>query len=97
MQVKPQTSPDTYARDGASIPRLSNLRTLCLSSLWLDDISITGKLFNLEILSIRDSQLEEKVNVLSRPEPTPWAGPALGDHCWPQANPWPGFLNSAET
>ncbi|RAN68784.1 hypothetical protein B5P42_31385, partial [Bacillus sp. SRB_331] len=34
---------------------------------------------------------------LSRPEPTPWAGPALGDHCWPQANPWPGFLNSAET
>ncbi|KAH0664566.1 hypothetical protein KY284_029497 [Solanum tuberosum] len=35
--------------------------------------------------------------VLSCPEPTPWAGPALGDHCWPQANPWPGFLNSAET
>ncbi|KAH0751734.1 hypothetical protein KY285_004882 [Solanum tuberosum] len=35
--------------------------------------------------------------LLSRPEPTPWAGPAPGDHCWPQANPWPGFLNSAET
>ncbi|KAH0747261.1 hypothetical protein KY285_008918 [Solanum tuberosum] len=35
--------------------------------------------------------------ILSRPELTPWAGPALGDHCWPQANPWPGFLNSAET
>ncbi|KAH0714397.1 hypothetical protein KY284_007302 [Solanum tuberosum] len=34
---------------------------------------------------------------LSRPEPTPWAGPAPGDHFWPQVNPWPGFLKSAET
>uniref|UniRef100_M1DPV7 Late blight resistance protein n=1 Tax=Solanum tuberosum TaxID=4113 RepID=M1DPV7_SOLTU len=34
---------------------------------------------------------------VSRPESTPWAGPAIGDHCWPQANPWPGFLNSAES
>ncbi|KAH0729410.1 hypothetical protein KY289_000598 [Solanum tuberosum] len=37
------------------------------------------------------------LNKLSRPEPTPWAGPALEDHFWPQVNPWPGFLNSAET
>ncbi|OIT34596.1 putative disease resistance protein [Nicotiana attenuata] len=43
----------------ASIQRLSNLRTLCLSNLWLEDISIIGKLVNLKILSIRDSSLEE--------------------------------------
>ncbi|KAG5616833.1 hypothetical protein H5410_016657 [Solanum commersonii] len=24
---------------------------------------------------------------LSCPEPTPWAGPAPGDHFWPQPNP----------
>ncbi|TMX02901.1 hypothetical protein EJD97_019341 [Solanum chilense] len=42
-----------------SIQRLSNLRTLCLSNLRLDDISIIGQLVTLEILSIRDSQLEE--------------------------------------
>uniref|UniRef100_M1CI90 Late blight resistance protein n=1 Tax=Solanum tuberosum TaxID=4113 RepID=M1CI90_SOLTU len=39
----------------------------------------------------------DDANVMSRPERTPWAGPAPGDHFWPQANPWPGFLNSAET
>ncbi|KAL3332567.1 hypothetical protein AABB24_032908 [Solanum stoloniferum] len=43
----------------ASIKRLSSLRTLCLSNLRLDDISIIGELVTLEILSIRDSQLEE--------------------------------------
>ncbi|MCD7454914.1 hypothetical protein HAX54_026509 [Datura stramonium] len=43
----------------ASIQRLSNLRTLQLINLRLDDISIIGELVNLEILSIRDSQLEE--------------------------------------
>ncbi|KAK6778235.1 hypothetical protein RDI58_024953 [Solanum bulbocastanum] len=43
----------------ASVQRLSCLRTLCLSSIRLDDISIIGELVTLEILSIRDSQLEE--------------------------------------
>ncbi|KAL3338458.1 hypothetical protein AABB24_027534 [Solanum stoloniferum] len=43
----------------ASIQRLSNLRTLCLSNLKLDDISIIGELVTLEILSIRDSKLGE--------------------------------------
>ncbi|PHU06060.1 hypothetical protein BC332_26882 [Capsicum chinense] len=43
----------------ASIQRLSNLRTLCLSDLTLDDISIIGELVTLEILSIRNSNLEE--------------------------------------
>ncbi|KAF3660629.1 putative disease resistance protein-like [Capsicum annuum] len=43
----------------ASIQRLSNLRTLCLSDLRLDDIYIIGELITLEILSIRDSNLEE--------------------------------------
>ncbi|KAL3369785.1 hypothetical protein AABB24_007026 [Solanum stoloniferum] len=43
----------------ASIQRLSNLRTLCLSNLKLDDISIIGELVTLEILSIRDSKLVE--------------------------------------
>ncbi|KAF3617937.1 putative leucine-rich repeat receptor-like protein kinase-like [Capsicum annuum] len=39
--------------------RLSNLKMLCLSNLRLDDISIIGELVTLEILSIRDSRLEE--------------------------------------
>ncbi|KAH0679485.1 hypothetical protein KY284_020570 [Solanum tuberosum] len=43
-----------------------------------------------------DSMVDLLGDLVSRPEPTPWAGPTLGDHCWPQANPWPGFLNSAE-
>ncbi|XP_059296422.1 probable disease resistance protein At4g27220 [Lycium ferocissimum] len=43
----------------ASIQRLSNLRTLSLINLGLDDISIIGELVNLEILSIRDSYLKE--------------------------------------
>ncbi|KAM3339380.1 hypothetical protein P3S68_029249 [Capsicum galapagoense] len=43
----------------SSIQRLSNLRTLYLSNLRLDDISIIGELVTLEILSIRDSYLEE--------------------------------------
>ncbi|KAM3288776.1 hypothetical protein P3S67_022206 [Capsicum chacoense] len=43
----------------ASIQRLSNVRTLYLSNLKLDSISILGELVTLEILSIRDSQLEE--------------------------------------
>ncbi|KAH0775408.1 hypothetical protein KY290_012545 [Solanum tuberosum] len=42
-----------------SIQRLSSLRTLRLINLKLDDISIIGKLVNLEILSIRDSRLDE--------------------------------------
>ncbi|WMV59502.1 hypothetical protein MTR67_052887 [Solanum verrucosum] len=42
-----------------SIKKLSNLRTLCLSELRLDDISIIGELVKLEILSIIDSELEE--------------------------------------
>ncbi|KAH0683032.1 hypothetical protein KY290_021615 [Solanum tuberosum] len=42
-----------------SIQRLSSLRTLCLSKLRLDDISVIGELVTLEILSIKDSQLEE--------------------------------------
>ncbi|MCD7465335.1 hypothetical protein HAX54_001052 [Datura stramonium] len=43
----------------ASIQRFSNLRTLHLINLRLDDISIIGELVTLVILSIRDSQLEE--------------------------------------
>ncbi|KAH0710944.1 hypothetical protein KY284_012371 [Solanum tuberosum] len=42
-----------------SIKKLSSLRTLCLSELRLDDISIIGELVKLEILSIIDSKLEE--------------------------------------
>ncbi|KAK4716338.1 hypothetical protein R3W88_014676 [Solanum pinnatisectum] len=43
----------------ASIRTLSSLRMLCLTNLRLDDISIIGELVTLEILSIRDSLLEE--------------------------------------
>ncbi|PHT37293.1 hypothetical protein CQW23_24993 [Capsicum baccatum] len=43
----------------SSIQRLSNLRTLYLTNLRLDDISVIGELVTLEILSIRDSYLEE--------------------------------------
>ncbi|KAM3205799.1 hypothetical protein P3L10_029209 [Capsicum annuum] len=43
----------------SSIQRLSNLSTLWLSNLSLDDVSIIGELVTLEILSIRDSYLEE--------------------------------------
>ncbi|KAH0773216.1 hypothetical protein KY290_010353 [Solanum tuberosum] len=43
----------------ASIQRLSSLRTLRLINLKLDDISIIGELVNLEIISIRDSRLDE--------------------------------------
>lgn len=43
----------------ASVQRLSSLRTLCLSNLRLDGISIMGELVTLEILRIRGSQLEE--------------------------------------
>ncbi|WMV52812.1 hypothetical protein MTR67_046197 [Solanum verrucosum] len=43
----------------ASIRRLSSLRTLCLSHLRLDDISFIGELVELEILSIRDCELDE--------------------------------------
>ncbi|KAF3673167.1 putative disease resistance protein-like isoform X2 [Capsicum annuum] len=43
----------------ASIQMLSNLRSLWLSDLRLDDISIVGELVTLEILSIRDSKLKE--------------------------------------
>ncbi|KAF3633265.1 putative disease resistance protein-like [Capsicum annuum] len=42
-----------------SIQRWSNLRTLCLNNLRLDDISIIGELVSLEILSIRYFYLEE--------------------------------------
>ncbi|PHT37274.1 hypothetical protein CQW23_24974 [Capsicum baccatum] len=42
----------------ASVRRLSNLRTLCLSDLTLDDISIIGELVTLEILSIKHSKLK---------------------------------------
>ncbi|KAH0723295.1 hypothetical protein KY289_006339 [Solanum tuberosum] len=42
-----------------SIQRLSSLRMLYLRNLKLYDISIIGELVNLEILCIRDSQLEE--------------------------------------
>ncbi|KAG5570432.1 hypothetical protein H5410_060198 [Solanum commersonii] len=42
-----------------SIKRLSSLRMMCPSELRLDDISIIGELVTLEILSIRDSELEE--------------------------------------
>ncbi|KAM3339364.1 hypothetical protein P3S68_029233 [Capsicum galapagoense] len=53
-----------YDRDSilpfpSSIQRLSNLWTLCLTNLRFDDISIIGELVTLEILSIRDSYLEE--------------------------------------
>ncbi|XP_049400074.1 probable disease resistance protein At4g27220 [Solanum stenotomum] len=43
----------------ASIRRLSSLRTLCLSNLRLDGISFIGELVELEILSIRDCELDE--------------------------------------
>ncbi|WMV57623.1 hypothetical protein MTR67_051008 [Solanum verrucosum] len=43
----------------ASIQRLSSLRTLRLITLEFDDISIIGELVNLEILSIRDTRLDE--------------------------------------
>jgi len=41
-----------------SVQLLSNLRTLSLINLRLDDISIIGELVTLEILTIRDSTLE---------------------------------------
>ncbi|XP_049368958.1 probable disease resistance protein At1g61310 [Solanum verrucosum] len=50
---------DGFLLSQAFIQRLTNPRTLCLSNLWLDDISIIGKLLNLVIFSIRDSQLKE--------------------------------------
>ncbi|KAK4726590.1 hypothetical protein R3W88_031507 [Solanum pinnatisectum] len=43
----------------ASIQRLSSSRTLRLINLKLENISIIGELVNLEILSIRDSRLDE--------------------------------------
>ncbi|PHT71503.1 hypothetical protein T459_26607 [Capsicum annuum] len=43
----------------SSIQRLSNLKTLCLSNLRLDDVSIIRELVFLEILSIKDSYLKE--------------------------------------
>ncbi|KAM3339420.1 hypothetical protein P3S68_029289 [Capsicum galapagoense] len=43
----------------SSIQRLSNLRTLCLNNLRLNDMTIIRQLVSLEILSIRDSYLEE--------------------------------------
>ncbi|PHT96835.1 hypothetical protein BC332_34243 [Capsicum chinense] len=43
----------------SSIQRLSNLKTLCLRNLRLDDVSIIRELVFLEILSIRNSYLEE--------------------------------------
>ncbi|PHT37356.1 hypothetical protein CQW23_25056 [Capsicum baccatum] len=43
----------------SSIQRLSNLRTLCLNNLRLNEMTITRELVSLEILSIRDSYLEE--------------------------------------
>ncbi|KAK6774100.1 hypothetical protein RDI58_029339 [Solanum bulbocastanum] len=43
----------------ASIQRFSSLRTLRLSNLRLDDISIIGELVTLEILNITYSELEE--------------------------------------
>jgi len=42
------------------------------------------------------SNLRQNLHVLSRPEPIPWMWLALENHCWPQPNPWPGLLNSAE-
>ncbi|KAK4719957.1 hypothetical protein R3W88_018295 [Solanum pinnatisectum] len=33
----------------------------------------------------------------SLPEPTPWTWLALEDHCWLQANPWPGLLTQWKT
>ncbi|KAM3339459.1 hypothetical protein P3S68_029328 [Capsicum galapagoense] len=52
----------------ASVRRLSNLRTLCLSDLTLDDISIIGELVTLEILSIRHSKKHLRISpgVLSK-------------------------------
>ncbi|WMV57811.1 hypothetical protein MTR67_051196 [Solanum verrucosum] len=41
------------------IKRLSSLRMLCLSHIMLDDKPITGKLVTLEILNIRECELEE--------------------------------------
>ncbi|XP_004252495.2 disease resistance protein UNI-like [Solanum lycopersicum] len=49
----------SICRFPASIQRLSSLRTLHLINLDLEDISIIGKLVNLEILSIRDTRLDE--------------------------------------
>ncbi|XP_006357685.2 probable disease resistance protein At1g61300 [Solanum tuberosum] len=43
----------------SSVQRLSNLRTLSLINLRLDDISVIGGLATLEVLSIRDSHLKE--------------------------------------
>ena len=50
---------DSICRFPASIQRLSSLRTLHLINLDLEDIYIIGKLVNLEILSIRDTRLDE--------------------------------------
>ncbi|KAH0723977.1 hypothetical protein KY285_005855 [Solanum tuberosum] len=52
-------SMESILRYPASIRRLSNLRTLCLSDLRLDDISFIGELVELEIVSIRDCKLDE--------------------------------------
>ncbi|KAG5614459.1 hypothetical protein H5410_014283 [Solanum commersonii] len=35
----------------------------------------------------RTLKLCDLIPSLSRPEPTPWAGPALKDHCWPPSKP----------
>ncbi|WMV52834.1 hypothetical protein MTR67_046219 [Solanum verrucosum] len=50
---------ESILRFPASIRRLSSLRTLCLSDLILDDISFIGELVELEILSLRDCELDE--------------------------------------
>ncbi|KAK4346066.1 hypothetical protein RND71_036242 [Anisodus tanguticus] len=59
LSLRRESYEDSILPFPASVQRLSNLKTLCLSSLKLDDISIIGELVTLEILSIRDSQLEE--------------------------------------
>ncbi|KAG5583574.1 hypothetical protein H5410_054201 [Solanum commersonii] len=50
---------ESILRFPASIRRLSSLRTLCLSDLRLDDISLIGELVELKILSIRHCELDE--------------------------------------
>ncbi|XP_049396971.1 disease resistance protein UNI-like [Solanum stenotomum] len=50
---------ESILRFPAFIRRLSSLRTLCLSNLRLDDISFIGELVELEILSIRDCELDD--------------------------------------